>query len=36
MILSFRTQLNGKPTYFVEKIWDGLLRNVVPTVGYLY
>lgn len=23
MILSFSTQLNGKPTYFVEKIWQG-------------
>jgi hypothetical protein len=31
MILSFSTQLNGKPTYFVEKIWEGLLRHVVPT-----
>ena len=29
MILPFSTQLNGKPTYFVEKIWDGLLRHVV-------
>ncbi|MDV4024226.1 hypothetical protein CMT52_07735 [Elizabethkingia anophelis] len=25
MILSFKTQINGKPTYFVEKIWAGLL-----------
>ena len=24
MILSFSTQLHGKPTYFVEKIWKGL------------
>ena len=23
MILPFSTQLNGKPTYFVEKIWQG-------------
>ncbi len=23
MILSFSTQLNGKPTYFPEKIWQG-------------
>ncbi len=30
MILSFSTQLNGKPTYFVEKIWGGLLRYVIP------
>lgn len=28
MILPFSTQLNGKPTYFVEKIWEGLLRNI--------
>lgn len=28
MILPFSTQLNGKPTYFVESIWEGLLRNV--------
>ncbi|MBU4536962.1 MAG: hypothetical protein L6264_07430 [Weeksellaceae bacterium] len=25
MILSFKTQINGKPTYFVEKIWSSLL-----------
>lgn len=24
MILPFSTQLNGKPTYFVEKIWAGI------------
>lgn len=28
MILPFSTQLNGKPTYFVERIWEGLLRNI--------
>lgn len=27
MILPFSTQLNGKPTYFVEKIHSGLLQN---------
>ena len=27
MILPFSTQLNGKPTYFVERIWEGLLHN---------
>ncbi|KIA86597.1 hypothetical protein [Flavobacterium sp. AED] len=27
MILPFSTQLNGKPTYFIEKIWEGLLRH---------
>ena len=25
MILPFSTQLNGKPTYFVEKIWSSLM-----------
>lgn len=28
MILPFSTQLNGNPTYFIEKIWEGLLRTV--------
>lgn len=27
MILAFITKLNGKPTYFVEKIHSGLLQN---------
>jgi len=27
MILGFTTQINGKPTYFVEKIHSGLLQN---------
>jgi hypothetical protein len=27
MILPFSKQLNGKTTYFVERIWEGLLRN---------
>lgn len=27
MILSFKTKINGKPTYFVEKIHSGLLQN---------
>lgn len=31
MILGFSTQLNGKPTYFVEKIWEGLLRQILST-----
>lgn len=26
MILPFSTQLNGKPTHFVEKIWEGFLQ----------
>lgn len=25
MILPFSTQMNGKPTYFIEKIWCGVL-----------
>lgn len=28
MILPFSTQLNGKPTYFVEKIWKGLFNQL--------
>ncbi len=27
MILPFSTQMNGKPTYFVEKIHSGLIQN---------
>ena len=27
MILPFSTQLNGKPTYFVEKIWETILQK---------
>lgn len=29
MILSFKTKINGKPTFFVEKIHSGLLQNGV-------
>lgn len=29
MILPFSTQLNGKPTYFVEKIWKGLSPDFI-------
>jgi hypothetical protein len=29
MILEFSTQLNGKPTNFVEKIWDGLIKESI-------
>lgn len=28
MILPFSTQFNGKPTYFVERIWKGLKENI--------
>lgn len=31
MILPFSTELNGKPTIFIEKIWEGLLRDIFPT-----
>lgn len=27
MILPFSTQLNGKPTYFVEKVWEAILTK---------
>lgn len=27
MILPFSTQINGKPTLFIEKIWEGFFRN---------
>lgn len=27
MILPFSTQFNGKPNYFIEKIWEGLFRS---------
>lgn len=28
MILPFSTQLNGKPTHFVEKIWEGIFKGI--------
>lgn len=31
MILPFSTQMNGKPTYFIERIWEGLLRHHFET-----
>lgn len=35
MILSFKTKINGKPTYFVEKIHLGLLQNsLLDMVGF--
>ncbi len=33
MILPFSTQMNGKPTYFVERIWEGLLTNNLLHAG---
>lgn len=33
MTLSFSTQIDGKPTYFIEKIWMGLvLKNGLSTL----
>lgn len=34
MILPFSTQLNGKPTYFVEKIWEGLKPNYEQKIPF--
>lgn len=34
MILGFSTQLNGKPTYFVEKIWKCLLQQNYNLLAY--
>ncbi|AOW09500.1 hypothetical protein [Flavobacterium gilvum] len=34
MILPFSTQINGKPNYFIEKIWLGLLRSHLNLIGY--
>lgn len=31
MILSFSTQINGHPNYFIEKIWDFLIENGIQT-----
>ena len=33
MILPFSTQLNRKPTYFVEKIWNGLLSSQICSLN---
>lgn len=32
MILPFSTQMNGKPSYFVEKIWSGLIDKKIATI----
>lgn len=34
MILPFSTKINGKPTYFVEKIWRGLLNKNFNLLAY--
>ncbi len=34
MILGFSTQLNGKPTHFVEKIWKGLKNNITKELYF--
>jgi hypothetical protein len=31
MILAFTQEINNKPTYFVERIWEGLLINQFDT-----
>ena len=36
MILGFSTQLNGKPTHFVEKIWKGLKENLSKELHALH
>jgi hypothetical protein len=43
MILPFSTKLNGKPTYFVDKIWCSLIQSKKATIeewniiyGFLY
>lgn len=32
MELAFKTQISGKPTQFVEKIWEGLLTHQVEII----
>jgi len=34
MILSFKTQIEKKPTYFIEKIWKGLLNKNFNLLSY--
>lgn len=34
MILSFKTAINGKPTYFIEKIWQTLFKMGIIGIGY--
>jgi len=33
MLLPFSTNINNKPTYFVEKIWAGFTLNQIDTSG---
>lgn len=33
MTLSFSQTINGKPNYFIEKIWNGLLANNFSTIS---
>ena len=33
MLLPFSTNINNKPTYFVEKIWAGFALNQIDTSG---
>ncbi|WP_281233484.1 hypothetical protein [Flavobacterium gelatinilyticum] len=34
MILGFSTQINGKPSFFIEKIWKGLLKDKFNLIAY--
>ncbi|UWY28823.1 hypothetical protein N4T20_02610 [Flavobacterium sp. TR2] len=34
MILPFSTQIDKKPTYFIEKIWNGLLQEKFNLIAY--
>lgn len=33
MTLSFSTQINGKPNYFIEKVWNGLIDSKIATIS---
>ena len=32
MILPFSTEMNGKPTHFIDKIWSGLIYKKLSTI----
>lgn len=36
MILPFSTQINGKPSYFVERIHSGILENKLSEIDGIY
>ena len=33
MTLSFSQTINGKPNYFIEKIWNGLIEKQISTIS---